>query len=1109
MKLSSQAIDRPRIVAIGCVLVFVISCWAALVIPVQRAPAISKAVVMCTIPYPGAEPNEVEQQVTRKIEERIQRLDNVEFIASTSMRGVAVVQVVFLDGEDPEGARIKVKDMVDEARGELPQGRRVIPGVNRIDYDNTPLILVNLIAPEGFDEAALKQIAEEVRDEIDPITGVAGTQVFGGREREIHVNVDLDLAAQYGLTLADVQMALNQFHAERPGGSLDTGSFDPQIISETKFRNTDDIGNAIVSEADGRVTRIRDVAKISDTYERIKNVSFLDGKNCATIMIYKESDINTLAAVTAIRNKVKELQPKYPSIQFTTTRDSSEEIQLMFRVLGSSFIFGALLIVVILGWAMGLRIATLVLLAIPFSSGIGLACLYWLEVPLSSMVVFSFILVVGMVVDGAIIVAENIHRHIERGLPPVEAAKIGIEEVGTPVIMADLTTVAAYLPMLLVPGIMGDFMGVMPIVVGVSLIGSIIADHFVIPVIAARWYRQKQVEGQSSSKGNESMDTNQIDESLTSDQLAIRPNLGIGSRVYRTILTWGLNNRWAIVACGFLAIVWAVIMSGKIGSDFMPQGDVGQIQVKYELPLGSSVHQTVAHSKIITDSIKVVRQNAIDNGTPEVRNFVSAIGSSEGLASRLENDPAVGPEFGTIMVQLISPMDRIRHETEVIEDLRNEIDSRLDEAPGLNYKLERVEEGPPGGFDVAIRLEANDHEELGRVGAMLIEELKRIKHTFDVGMDYRPENPAMSYRPNEFVLPFFNINEADINNAIYTAINGDDSIVLSIDDEDVPIRVQAADQFRKTRSELGRMMIRGSSGKMASLDELCDVRRTQGVYAVNRYDLKPAVTVRCMLDKEKLTSEQVFELLRDEVFPRIGFQPNNEIVSYSLMGFDLTPIVTSISNTFGLNSDSKAMKFSGSPGTPVSNVRAKFTGENEEFQKNFASLQISMIIAVVLIFAILVFQFNSFRQAIIVIITVPFSFIGVIAGSYICGFPFSLATFIGLISLAGVVVNDAIVVVDFINQARSRGLSKREAIIEAGLNRLRPVLLTTITTVGGLLPLFLNLTGGAEFWQPLCGAVVFGLLFATSLTLLAVPVAYDMVYWGTDRQKASAGKQPS
>lgn len=1074
MKLSAKAIDRPRIVIIGCILVFVVSLWSALVIPIQRAPAISKAVVLVTVPYPGAEPNEVEQQVTRKIEDKLQRLDNVEFIASTSMRGISVVQVIFLEGEDPEGARAKVKDIVDEARGELPQGRRVIPGVNRIDFDNTPLILVNLMAPKDFDLASLKQIAEEVRDEIDPITGVAGTQVFGGREREIHVDVDLDLAAQHGLTLADVQRTLQQFHAERPGGSLDTGTFDPQIISETKFRNTQDVGNAIVSESEGRVIRVRDLAKVKDTYERIKNVSFLDGQNCATIMVYKESDINTLAAVTAIRNKVEELKPKYPSIQFTTTRDTSEEIQLMFRVLGSSFIFGALLIVVILGWAMGLRIASLVLLAIPFSSGIGLTCLYWLEVPLSNMVVFSFILVVGMVVDGAIIVAENIHRHIERGLPPAEAAKVGIEEVGMPVIMADLTTVAAYLPMLLVPGIMGDFMGVMPVVVGVSLIGSIVVDHFVIPVIAARWYRQKDVKEPLVEAGSE----------------AIRPNIGLGSKAYRGVLNWALNNRWAVITSGLLAVVWAVVMAGKIGSDFFPQGDVGQIEVKYELPLGSSIHQTIAAGDVITDSINAIKKRAEERDEPEVRHFVSAIGSSEGLASRLENDPAVGPEFGTIMVQLISPLDRIRHETAVIEDLREEIDSRLDQVPGMKYKLERVEEGPPGGFDVAIRLEADDHEILGKLGRQLIDELKRIPHTFDVGMDYRPENPALSYQPNEFVIPFFNITETEINNAIYTAVNGDDSIVLSVGDEDVPLRVQATSAFRQSRLELGRMMIRGTGGKMATLDELCDIKRTQSVYAVNRYDLKPAVTVVCNLDKSQAASEEVFELIRNEIFPRLGFEPNREIKSYSFMGFDLTPFVESL----GLNSDAAPMKFSGTEGTPSANIRAKFTGENEEFQKSFVSLQISMLIAVVLIFAILVFQFNSFRQATIVIITVPFSFIGVIAGSYICGFPFSLATFIGLVSLAGVVVNDAIVVVDFINQGRSRGLDKREAILEAGTNRLRPVLLTTITTVGGLLPLFLNLTGGAEFWQPLCGAVVFGLIFATVLTLLVVPVAYDLVY---------------
>lgn len=1086
MKISSHAIDRPRMVLIGCILIAVVSVWAALTIPVQRAPAISKAVVMVTVPFPGAEPNEVEQQVTRKIEDRLQRIDNVEFIASTSMRGASVLQVVFLEGEDAEAARIKVKDIVDEARGELPQGRRVIPGVNRIDFDNTPLILVNLMAPDGFDEAALKQIAEEVRDEIDPINGVSGTQVFGGREREIHVDVNLDLAAQHGLTLADVQGRLQQFHAERPGGSLNTGTFDPQIIPETKFRTTKDIGNAVLTESEGRVIRVSDVARISDTYERIKNVSFLDGHKCATIMVYKEADINTLDAVNSIRNKVEALRLRYPSIKFSTTRDTSEEIQLMFRVLGSSFIFGALLIVVILGWGMGLKIASLVLLAIPFSSGVGLTCLLWMDVALSNMVVFSFILVVGMVVDGAIIVAENIHRHIERGLPPVEAAKVGIEEVGMPVIMADLTTIAAYVPMLLVPGILGDFMGVMPVVVGVSLLGSILVDHFVIPMLAARWYRQKEVK-KTTQDENES---------------TIHPNISWVTRGYREVLRWCLNHRLSVVICSILSVFWAINMAYYIGTDFFPQGDVGQLEVKYELPLGSNLQQTIRAAKVITDSVEAVKQDAIKRGEPEVRHYVSAIGSSEGLASRLENDPTVGPEFGTIMIQLVSPLDRIRHETFVMEDLRKEIDKRIDLVPGMKYNLERVEEGPPGGFAVAIRLESDDHQELGRLGSILLEKLKTIPHTTDVGMDYRPENPALRYVPNEYVLPFYNITAVELNNAIYTAVNGDDSIVLSMDDEDVPLRIQSAPEFRRSRSELGRMMIRGANGKMAPLNELCDIEWTRSVYAVNRYDLKPAVTVRCNLDKEKISSAEVFELLRNEILPELGFHPNREISTYSFMGFEFPPSVERFFDSIAgaMEGTENAMQFSGTVGTPSADIRAKFTGEHEEFQESFESLKASMGLAVVLIFSILVIQFNSFRQATIVIITVPFSFIGVIAGSYLCGFAFSLATFIGLVSLAGVVVNDAIVVVDFINQAKQRGLAQREAILEAGINRLRPVFLTTVTTVGGLLPLFLNWTGGAEFWQPLCGAVVFGLLFASLLTLVVVPVAYDLFYWRSNRQ---------
>ncbi len=1049
MKASEKAIDHPRIVLIITVLVLATAGLAAVDIPVQRTPAISTAVIMVSVPYPGALPTESEVQITRKIEEALQRLNDVDFIASSSMRGSSVTQILFLDGVDGEKVRGQVKDLVDEVRSQLPNiFRDIEPIVTKIDFENTPLMLVNLVAPDGFDQRALKEVAEEVQDEIETVPGVASTQLFGGLEREVHVNINVDLASQYGLTLADIRQALSTFHAELPGGQMNTGTFDYQVRNETKLRGVADIREVILKHDEGRVIRVSDIARVQDTHRRIKNIARLDGSDCATIIIYKESDINTYGTARAIKARVEELNQQFPFIQFSTTRDTSEEISIMFRVLGSSFVFGAMLVLVILSWSMGLRISILVLTAVPLSSAVALIAAYASGIPVSNMVIFSFILVLGMVVDGAIIVAENIYRHVERGEDPADAAKNGIREVGMPVIIADLTTIAAYLPMLLVPGMMGDFMGVMPKVVTMALFGSVLVDHFLIPVVAASVFRKRPPKPENEKKRG----LGRLFEFVVEG--------------YVRLLSWSLNHRWAVVTSGILAVTWAGVMLQHVGFTFFPESDRGQFEIKYELPLGHSIEQTIAASEIFVQPLRELAEEDHGNGRSVLVHFVSAIGSSEGLASRLENDPAVGPEFGTIMVQLLSPLDRTLHEDEVIAELRDKFEQRADMFPGLTYSIKEVEEGPPGGSDVAVRFTGDELEPLGNLGQHVAEALKRVAGTLDCRTDYRPENPELVVEPNPSVLGLFDITEAQIANAILMAVHGDESIELNMNDEDVTLRIQADRDYQRTATQLGRIMLTGEDGKRATIDELGTLTRSVGVHAVNHYNQKRAVTARCNVSKPDYKPDDVFAVLSNDILPELGFRP--------------------------VKGDS--MTFLGETGTPSEGIRATFTGENEERDKNFRYLQTSMLIAVVLIFGILVLQFNSLRQAAIILLTVPLSFIGVVAGMWLCKFPFSLASFIGLVSLTGIVVNDAIVVVDFINQSRRRGLDLRAAIIEAGRNRLRPVILTTVTTIGGLLPLMLNLTGGAEFWQPLTGAVVFGLAFSTILTLVVVPVAYSLIY---------------
>jgi multidrug efflux pump subunit AcrB len=1068
--LSNLAIDHPRFVLVITSLVAFLATYVAIYTPVQRTPAITKAIVLVAIPYPDAQPSEAENEIARKVEDVLNELQSVDFIASTSMRGSSVIQVVFLDGVAPDEARREVKDLVDRIRNQLPVGREVQPVVTEIDFEGFPLMLVNIIPPPGFDERALKQIAEDVQQQLETVDGIANTQLFGGKEREIHVNVFPDLMTQYGVSLAQIRQALADFHAEIPAGAFNTGNIDRTIQNEAKFRGVNDIKQAIVSSEDDRIIRVSDVAEVLDTHRRVKNLAQLNGRDSATIIVNKEADINTLGAARAVKVKVEELAQQYPDLEFSTTRDTSAEIWVMFRVLGSSALFGAMLVLVILAWSMGIRISILVLMSIPLSMAVASIFLFTAGIPISNMVVFSFILVLGMVVDGAIIVAENIHRHIERGEEPTAAAKKGIAEVGIPVIAADMTTIAAYLPMLLVPGIMGDFMGVMPKVVSVALVGSILVDHFLIPTLAALWYRRRRPSQPDTARSFAALSRGK---STATVQVApqIRPNLGFFTRAYAASLRFALDHRFLVIFWCGMAIWSASILIRQIGFEFFPSSDRGQFTVHYELPLGYNIEQTLAAADVITEPLRTWEDKGI------LLSYVTSVGSSQGLATRLEEDAANGPEFGQVMVELLPPMDRSVHEQEVIAYLRKNI--KL--LPGMKIQIKEAEDGPPGGSDVAVRLTGDNLEQLGNLAEHIAARLARIPGTVNTSTDFRPDNPQLIIEPKPDVVGLFGLTEMQIARAIQTAIAGDTTIQVTLDDEDVNLRLQLAPEYQQHPADLRRLMITSPTGKKATVGQLADIRRDMGLYAINRYDRKRAVLAKCDVG-ENLSPDAVFRILAEEVLPKYGFVPSQGAET-SIEGI---PKV-----------------FLGSTTTDSEGVKAEFVGENDERDKNFRYLLISMSIAVVLILTILVLQFNSVRQSLVVMTTVPLSFIGVVFGMWFCGFPFSLASFIGLVSLTGVVVNDAIVLVDFTNQGRRRGLSVRDAILEAGVNRLRPVALTTVTTIGGLLPLLLNISGGAEFWQPLTGSVVFGLAFATVLTLIVIPVCYSLAYSFDDTPTAA------
>lgn len=1057
MKLSEQAVDHPRTVLVLTVLVLILAGVSASQIPVQRTPAIHTAIVMVAVPYPGAQPTEVEDQITRRIEDALQRLDRVDFIVSTSMRGSGVIQVIFLDGVDPKRARDDVEHLVNEVRRQLPAGREVQPLINDIDFESLPILLVNLTGPPGFDERALKQIAEDAQRELEMVTGVANTQLFGGRERELHVNVHLDRLMHYGLSIGDVRNALFAAHAQLPGGNLDSGEFDLQVRNETRFRNVNDVRSVPVREQAGRMIYLSDVADVRDTHQRLMNAALIDGAPCATIIINKETDINTLGTAALIKQKVAELETRFPHITFSCTRDASTEISSMFQTLGMDALFGSVVIFLVLSWSMGLRISMLVLMAIPFAMAVSLVFLYIAGFAISNMVIFAYIVASGMVIDGAIIVADAIYRQLELGYPAAEAAKRGANEVAVPVFAADLTTVSAFAPMLLVPGIMGDFLGVLPTVVCIALAGSLIVDHFLVPVVAAWWFRNYVPPSKRTGE-----DYNRPDrvERLWAPFYA----------VYRRLLAWCLQHRWVAMAACAASLGWAVGMlsSGAIGFTFFPPSDRGQFEISFEMPLGTSIEETARAAELFRPVLEELKEKG------EVVHYVTALGSSSALAARLDSDPAMGPEFGRIMVELTQPGTRPRHEAEIVEDVRK----NAPQVPGMKYRINQIEEGPPGGADVAVRITGENLEQIGAMSKRLVDRLGQVEGTVEVRSDYRPDSPEYVIEPRPAVVGLFGMNEVDVARAVQTAVLGDTTLELPIDDEYVTLRLQAAPEYQKFGHELANVMVGSPSGRYATIGELADVRRTNGLFSVNRRDRNRAFAVSADVRADLgVIPDDVFKPLRAEILPALGFKPV----------------------------DGSSMAFVGQAATPAEGLRATFTGENEERDEGFFALLRSMVVGVVLITTILVIEFNSFRQAGVVMMTVPLSFVGVVFGMWLCNFPFSLASFIGLISLTGVVVNDAIVLVDFANEARKSGLNVHDALMEAGTKRSRAVLLTMLTSVGGMLPTFFNLMGGGEFWVPLTGAIIFGLTFSAVLTLIVIPVGYSLAYnWADQPAKASS-----
>ena len=1010
MKWLEPAVDRPLPVFLAAVMIAAMGFWCLNKLPVNQSPSINIPYAVVVVPYPGALPEDVESEVTVELEDALSSIDGLQHMNSKSGLGLGRVFLKFDDHSDMDELAQKVRDATDVASAEFPDEAERARSFE-VSFDTLPIIMFTLRGPVGLDR--LREIAEELKPSMESVEGVSGIDIFGGYQPEIRIHAEPLALAQHGLTLADLRETLRHQSRNIPTGRLATQGRDHLIRSTGEFTSLAEIRSITVATESSGPVSLSDVATVKIAHESIQTGAYYDGAESVTLIAKRSPRVNTLEIVRNLKAQVEELRATLPDgVEITVTSDSSREIGDMISQLGTSAGWGMVLVVVALMAVFGYRQAILVASVLPFALLFTFIGLYIFDMAISNIALFSLILVLGLVVDGAIIVGEAIFTEREAGASPNQASKRGIARVGLPVIAADLTTIAAFVPMLLMVGVMGQFMSVMPKVVVFALLGSIFIDHFFLPAAAAREGRKGRLQHKA-------------------------PKFNFIRQPYLRALDWSLNHRRRICLGSLAAFVVAMMAfkTGAIPAVFMPTVDHSRFWVNYALPLGTPLEET--------NRVGLLLAKDMEARLSEITHWVLTTGQTGALNSKPQETGRSGPEFGKLTIELTPPGERLLSQSDLVEQVR-EI---AREYAGVKISFEEFSDGPPVGAAIELAIRGDNLDELVEVARNLEGRIGALPEARDLRVDYDAGKPKVNVEVDRArAQSHFGITPDQVSRALLTAFHGEEVGRMWLSGERVDIRLRAPDDLAYTVDTVRELPLRASSGEIIPLGQVADVTLGFSHNAIYRQDGKRTVTL--MAD----TSPQ---------YSSVALQR------------DVSEILAEMSI----------------PGS----IQVEFGGQREENTRSTNSAISALGWALILIYAIIAIQFNSLTQPLIVLCTIPLSLIGVALGLFLSGNPFSFMASIGIVALTGIVVNDGIVMVDAINQSKASGLPLREALLDAAARRFRPVVLTTVTTIAGLLPLTLQVVEGGEFWVALGVTIISGLLVASVLTLFIVPVMYSLM----------------
>ncbi len=1048
MRLGEFAVRNRATVFFALFAIIVAGSSAYTTLPRESFPDIEIPNILVYTLWPGASPTDVESQLTDELERELQGLEGIKQITSTSTESVSVVNVEFVSGVDLDFALQKVRDRVNLAKSEFPADAEE-PILRELNFSDVPILQVHLSGDVGPVE--LRRLAKAVQDEVEAIPGVLRATLVGGVEREVQVAVDPERLRLYGASLDDVLDAIRDENVSIPGGELTLKGQTLALRVPGEVEDPLAVEQFVVKVVGQRPVQVRDVATVSYGFKERSSYSRIDGRESVSLSVQKRSGSNIIELTDRLKTAVDGLRGTWPpGVEATFLADQSKDIRIMVADLENNVLTGVVLVVIVLFFTMGLRNALFVGAAIPLSMLLTFVVVQLAGMTLNMMVLFSLVLAVGMLVDNSIVVVDNIYRHMQEGKSAFEAAQIGTREVGGAVLNSTLTTIGAFVPLFFWPGIIGDFMSILPIAVCIALAASLVIAFTANPTLAAAYMKPH-------SERTVSVD----------DDARVQEEAGIGGRIlvfYRDSLTWALDHRGAILGgtVGLFVVVVLIFAGFNHGTELFPETDPRQIWASVETPPGTRLEQTDA-------IVRELERRLGDLPDIRVRSAASGAGATgdEFSGGRSEGGD---PTRGRVTLDLLDMEDRSQGSLVTLEEARR----RVRGIPGATINVERPVEGPPVGDPLSIEVAGDDFGRLGEIAERIQREIADIPGLATLDNDFDLARPEVIVRVDRDQAARLGLSTALIARTLRTAVNGTEASQFREGEDEWDITVRFAPGARSSLADLQRLVVVNEDGEQIPLETVARVETGAALQSIQHKDRRRVVTIA-----GKVTTPERAQPVRAEAEKRIQAIPG------------LLP-----------------------PGYSV-----RFAGQSQDEEESTAFLSKAFLYALILVLLLIVGQFNSYAVPFIIMMSVVMSLIGVLLGLVVTGTPFGIImTGIGVISLAGVVVNNAIVLLDYAEQLRSRGLARRTLILVTGMRRLRPVLLTAITTILGLVPTvvgwgfdfrgfhFQASGESSSWWRPLGVAVMFGLAFATFLTLILVPVLYDLLLqWRERRSRGAAG----